>query len=273
MSQIIKPEPLVMGGKAFYTLSSYDPVEIEVDVPQILDAEIELAVANMVENAGGSTADLADDAWVAEHFEGVKNADELRANLRANLQFLNMRVVEEQKMHLAVEKLAERLGQSVPEAQLESMRARLRFSFAQDAAQAGMSEEEYLARIGLTREAFEASLEKQARAAAEQEAALSAYASEKKLKVADEEVGASLGLSPERTEQIIDEAKEAGQFEYLRDAALISKAAGAVVAECSCTYKHETPAEAERRFAAIKAMVAAEKAADAKKEGPDLKLV
>ena len=42
-----KPEPMQVGERYIYTLTSYDPVEIELLVPYVSDYEIELAVAGI----------------------------------------------------------------------------------------------------------------------------------------------------------------------------------------------------------------------------------
>ena len=38
--ELVKPEPLVLGGKAYYTLSSYDAPDIEVFVPRVTEDEV-----------------------------------------------------------------------------------------------------------------------------------------------------------------------------------------------------------------------------------------
>ena len=50
---IQKPEPLVIGNKAFYTLTSYGPVDVEVHVVRTTDEEVELAIQTLVREAGG----------------------------------------------------------------------------------------------------------------------------------------------------------------------------------------------------------------------------
>jgi hypothetical protein len=90
-------------------------------------------------------------------------------------------------------------------------------------------------------------LDEEAQATAEQEAALDAYASERKLTVADEELPALLNLSPADTEKVIGDAKEHGQTAMLHQAAVREKASHLLAAECACTYVHETEAEAQKR--------------------------
>lgn len=86
---IQKPEPLVIGNKAFYTLTSYGPVDVEVHVVRTTDEEVELAIQTLVREAGGTEKDLADPAWVASHFDGIENEQRLREQTRAYLSSLS----------------------------------------------------------------------------------------------------------------------------------------------------------------------------------------
>ena len=41
--KLVKPEPLIIGDRAHYTLSSYGPVSVEIKVPYITDFDIDLS--------------------------------------------------------------------------------------------------------------------------------------------------------------------------------------------------------------------------------------
>ena len=79
---IQKPAPLMVGNKAYYSLTSYDPVEVEVIVPFITDEEVELALGSLLEDEGGTVENLSDPDWIAKHFEGLRSTDELHRVLR-----------------------------------------------------------------------------------------------------------------------------------------------------------------------------------------------
>ena len=81
--ELVKPEPLVIGGRAHYTLTSYDPVSIDVDVPYTTEEDVEYALQVTVAQAGGGPAQLNDDAWMREQFEDVSGVDEMRACVAA----------------------------------------------------------------------------------------------------------------------------------------------------------------------------------------------
>ena len=110
--------------------------------------------------------------------------------------------------------------------------------------------------------------------AAEQEAALDAYAREKKLTVSEEEFGHLLGIPAGQMDEVINQANAAGQYSDLKDAALHAKAAQSVVAEANCTYRHETEAEARVRVArAVQMREQYERGAEAGGKGTGFELV
>ena len=51
---IQKSEPLVIGNRAFYALTSYGPVDVQVHVVHTTDEEVELAVRSLVREAVGT---------------------------------------------------------------------------------------------------------------------------------------------------------------------------------------------------------------------------
>lgn len=245
---IEKPLPFMVGNKAYYSLTSYDPVEVEVNVPYTSDEDIEIGLELTLAEVGGTLADLDDPAWVAERFEGMSNADEVREAIRQDVLAMNANIAEQQKVGACVEALAARLGQSIPPQHLEQTKQAIRMHFAQQLDADGMTPEQFMTRTGTSPVQLEAMFDRQARQAAEGDAALSAYAHEKKLKVDEQEYGGLLGIPADEVQGVIDQARATGQYDELREVALRAKAAQLVVAECSCSYRHETPQEAHVRL-------------------------
>lgn len=245
--KLVKPEPLIIGNRAHYTLSSYDPVSIEVRVPYITDADVDLSLAAMAQEAGGTMADLDDDAWVQENFEGVSNLEELRRNAYDELRAMAAMIAENEKATQCANKLAERLQQSVPQTTIERYRRMAEQTFRAQLAAGSMSFEEFIAASGTRPDDLERMFDAEALSAAESEAALDAWAEYHHLKVSDEELPQLLGLDPSEAEQYLRQASAAGELQSVRQAALRAKAIGMVVSECSCTYSHETPQEAAAR--------------------------
>ena len=238
---IEKPLPLMVGNKAYYSLTSYDPVEIEVDVPYTSEEDIQLGIEMTVADLGGTMADLDNPDWVSEHFDGLTTRKQVEAAMR-------------QKIGKCVDALSARLGQSIPPQHLEQARQAVQIRFTQQLQAEGITPDQFLARSGATVAQMDAMFDQQARTMCEGDAALSAYAHEKKLKVDEHEYGRLLGLSPDDLKTVMEQARATGQMDELREAALRSKAAQIVVAECSCTYNHETPEQARRRIAQFRQM-------------------
>ena len=233
---IEKPLPLMVGNKAYYTLTSYDPVEITVEVPYVTDEDVAMALQMTVTQLGGTMASLDDPAWVAERFEG-----------------LTTRAQVEDVIRYQVKSMA-RLAQSIPPQHLEEARHAVQAHFTESLQAEGMTPQQFMSRTGTTPAQLESMFDRQARQMAEGEAALSAFAHQRKLKVDEHEFAQLLGLPPEQADEIIAHVKASGQFDDMREAALRSKAAQIVVAECSCSYQHESPEKARLRVAQYRQM-------------------
>ena len=245
---IDKPLPLMVGNKAYYSLTSYDPVEISVEVPYVSDDDLDFGLEVTVKDLGGTLASLDDPAWVSEHFDGLTTREQVRDAMRRQMNAMNDQVTEQQKLGKCVEALSARLAQSIPPQHLEEARRAVQMRFTQELQAEGMTPQQFMQRTGTSTTQLEAMLDRQAQQMAEGDAALSAYAHEKKLKVDEHEFSRLLGLPPAEADKIIEQARAAGQTDELREAALRAKAAQIVVAECSCTYNHETPEQARVRM-------------------------
>ena len=251
---IEKPLPLMVGDKAYYSLTSYDPVEITVEVPYVSEEDLDFGIEMTVRDLGGTAQSLDDPAWISEHFEGLSTREQVRNAMRQEMSAMNEQVTEQQKLGKCVEALSARLAQSVPPQHLEQARQAVQMRFTQELQAEGMTPQQFMRQTNTTPSQLEAMFDRQARQMAEGDAALSAYAHEKKLKVDEHEFGRLLGLSPEDAEQVVEQARSVGQMGELREAALRAKAAQIVVAECSCTYDHETPEHARARMAQYRQM-------------------
>lgn len=251
MADIIKPQPFMVGDKAYYTLSSYDPVSITVNVPYTTDADIQYTLNAAVAQAGGTAQSLSDPAWIGAHFDGVDNVDQLRGAIRSEVDAVNRQVAEESKPTLCAEALAERLNQAVPERDIEQVRDGLEQAFVIRLSQEGLTLDQFLAQTGGRRSDMDGMFSEQARELAEQQAAIDAYASKLKIQATEDEIPGLLGLNEEQFSQIASQARAQGGYERLREAATRNKAISRVVSECHCTYHHETADEAKARMSEL----------------------
>lgn len=248
-----KPEPIQLGNKYYYTLSSYDPVLIRVEIPRVTDADVDMALESIV-GQHGATLPEADDEWIAAHLEGVGTLAEIRSRLHSQLEQMNAAYAEDSKPSLAVTELAKRLMQRVPEREIAMFKEVFAQQFDMDLAQDGMTRDDFLARTGSTPEALDRMFGLRAREMAEQVAALEAFIDERKLTVEDDELEGLLGVPIEHAAEVIEQAKSEGAMDELRRVALRNKATHIVVGECSCVYVHESPEDAQRRVAAFRRM-------------------
>ena len=258
---IEKPLPLMVGDKAFYTLTSYDPVEVELTIPSVTDEDVELGLKMTLLDMQGTEKDLDDSAWVAEHFDGLTTKQQVLDAMRQQLTAMNTAMAEQQKMGACADELAKRLCQSIPPQHLARIRETMRMRFIQQLQEQGTTPDEFMRKSGASMEQVDAMIEEQTMSIANADAALSAFAHERKLKVDESEYGRYLGFSDEELPQVIEQARKDGMLDEMKEAALRGKALQTVVAECSCTYKHETPAQARERLARMRALQDAQSAA------------
>lgn len=279
---IQKPLPLMIGDKAFYTLTSLDPVEIEAVVPLVTETDIDLALEDLIGQAGGNAHSLDDPAWLREHL-GMDDLKAIRARVREQVIDANYAMLDSQRTALCAIEIAKRLGQSIPPAHLAAVRKQVEMNFMGEVMSGGMDPDTFLAQIGTDRAGLEATLDEQAKVLAEQDAALGAYAQAKKLDVAEEDYPRLLRMPASRVIELVKQAKAAGQAEQVRESALHNRAMELIVAECVCHYRNETPEEAKTRcentrnmrahMGADAADLLKKRHADSEPSNPNLKLV
>ncbi len=277
--EIAKPEPIRLGNRYLYTLSSYEPVKVEVTVEQASDAEIELTLESLAVDSGVDVAGLTDE-WAREH-TGAPSLDELKASLARERDRAVANHAEEARHAATVDELAKRLAQRVPDDEVARYRAMLLRSNELEAGSLGLALDDLLLRLGTSRAEFDRTLDEQALAEAEREAALSAFASERALSVDESEIPYLVGSDPVRGAAYLEQMKRQGALEGLRFQCLLTKAARVVAAEAACVYVAESPEDAARRLQAMREALGQmreraaqrEEPSDTGSEGPDLHLV
>ena len=250
---IQKPQPLMVDGKPHYTLTSYDPVEIEVYVPSATDDDVEMMLDTLLRSAGAGREVLSDANWLKQHF-GTDDLDDIREAVRVQVVDGSYESVERQRQTLCAEALAERLGQSVPPAQLAEVRRSIESSLRAQIQASGMRLDDFLAQMGTTQVGLDSTLDEQAHSVAEQDAALGAFAQARKLTVEEGDYPRLLHMPASQCQALVEQAKAIGQEEQIRDSALHNHALEVVVAECVTHYHYETPEEARERAAQMRAM-------------------
>lgn len=242
-----KPFPSHIGDLYLFSLSSYDPVQIEVVVPRVTEVDIDYAIEATLDSMGLGNERLT-DALVAEKLENVNTIAELREVARKQVGEANMQLVEGSKADRCATELAKRLNEAVPPELVEQVRGVMRRAFEHDLAAEGLTMDEFIEQMGATQEMMDDLFASQAEEAIQEEAALDAYAREKKIGIRDDELAEALELSPKEFDQICLQAQKAGAMDSLRIDALRAKVANILADECSCIYKNESEEDAQSRM-------------------------
>lgn len=242
-----KPFPSHIGDLYLFSLSSYDPVQIEVVVPRVTEVDIDYAIEATLDSMGLGNERLT-DALVAEKLENVNTIAELREVARKQVGEANMQLVEGSKADRCATELAKRLNEAVPPELVEQVRGVMRQAFEHDLAAEGLTMDEFIEQMGATQKMMDDLFASQAEEAIQEEAALDAYAREKKIGIRDDELAEALELSPKEFDQICLQAQKAGAMDSLRIDALRAKVANTLAGECSCIYKNESEEDAQSRM-------------------------
>lgn len=230
--ELVKPDPLIIDGRPRYTLTSCDPVSIEVRVSTVTEHDVDNAMQLAIIQEGGGPERLYDDAWIREKFEGVRGAGQLREMVRRELEALNAHLTEQQKVTACVNALAERLVQRVPDEAVAQSRQIVEKAFRMSMEEQGMDVDTFMRMRGMTSADVDAMLDEQAQMYALQDAVVSAWADARGVEVSDAEMSRLLGVSDDPS---------APNFERARAAARQMKATEMIVTECKCTYQHVAP--------------------------------
>lgn len=251
-----KPQPLVVDGHYRYTLSSYDPVSIRVEVPYLTDEEVRSAAMSLLEQHGLAAGAKPTDAWVRSHVEGVRGVSELLQAVREELEGMGEQAREMSKEGLCATELAKRLEQEVPAQEVARAREGLVHGYEMQAEQGGLTLSQALYGMGVDPKDADQMFDAQARRAAEQEAALDALADRHDLRADETELPALMGLSPKDANRLIRDARAHGELDALMRHARRCKAAELAASECTCTYEHETAEQAADRLDQMRARMA-----------------
>jgi hypothetical protein len=261
LPQDTRPLPFTVDGRPYYTLSSYDPVRIEVYVPKVTDEDVSYALDGMVRDLGGTVADLDDPQWLQAHFHGARDLGQLRSAVRSQVSASNNLAVRDQVISQTLAALAARLVQRVPADAVERTREQIRAQADARLRERGRSLDEHEGGSSPLSDL----IDEEALAATEQAAALEALATKRALEVADDELPDLLGADPESARRVVERAREAGTLDDVRRLAVRNKACRLAVSEASVEWHRESDREAAERVAQMRAA----RAAHAPQGGPD----
>lgn len=232
-----RPEPEFRTGRLRYTLTTYDPVRIEVEVRKVSEKALDSALQFTIQKMGGGPESLKDEAWIRKTFPGVMNAEQLRYLLRQQINDASAKWTEQQKSTECAKALVKRLIEKVPPSSVWAARQSIVQSFEFGLKKEEMTKEEYLAQSGMTSDELQKMFDEQAQQAAEQEAAIDAWADYRKVSMSNEEIPRYLPLPHADKGLALREIMIAGRLEEARMSARRMKAIAMVVDECVCVYR------------------------------------
>lgn len=248
-----KPLPLMIGDKAYYTLTSYDPVKVEVTVHRVTDDDVAFALTGVLVQMDATPDMMGDPEWFSQHFPDVEGPDTLVGEIGESLEEANLEFAQQQVVGQCRAELARRLKQSVPAAHVARLRddivAGVRRSLEEDGLGSIPVNMVLSQSWGVPVAQVDRILSEQAKHGAEENAALDAFARERKLSVSTDELPGLLGVEPDKVPDLISQICAVGQYDDFMEDALRIKALSIVVSECEVTYHHETEAEAKARVA------------------------
>lgn len=238
-----KPQPLMLDGKPYYTLSSYEPVSLKVTISYVSDEDVDKALAQKVAGQGGTAHDCFNSQWIKAHFRGATSPAELRHGVRGELEQEAEAEAHDQAFNEAARLLAQRLLQEVPDDRIDEEAMALAERYYE--TRAGFSLRDLVESSPYSWDDIMPILRANAREVAECDAALDAYAREKHLRVTFDDISNYLGISLKDCAEMLAQARERGTYGTIRDATLRDKAGNYLLTQSKCEYHRQTRREAE----------------------------
>ncbi len=139
------------------------------------------------------TPELTDEFVASLDKEGITTVDALKADTLSNLQEAKVKQNDNAKLDFAVEKATENASFDLPEEMVENEKNRMMDNVAQQAKQYNLELEQYLQFSGLTREAFEENLRKDAKKSVSYNLVIEAISKAEAIECTKEELDAKYG--------------------------------------------------------------------------------
>ena len=204
------------------------------------------------------------DEWVQNKI-GVETVQELRDELRDEIDSQREAVFPRLKESRALTVLQERLQGEVPEAVLEEAESTLLQDFFNQLQRQGITLDAYMQQQGITSEQFREDVKKQAADVAKQDLALDAYAAHAGMEATQDDIREEFEKSGVAdVDGMMEEWRKSGQMHLVRQGILRQKAAQEIVEKAVVT--EEVPEKHEEKTGkhSAEAAKAAEEATEEK---------
>jgi FKBP-type peptidyl-prolyl cis-trans isomerase (trigger factor) len=203
-------------------LLSYDPVKITLPAFEVTASLVDKQVATLRGYYDPSDGTLSDEEFCKK--AGVESIDALRGQVREALEKSRAENTDRLKEERCIDALAERLHGDVPQAYVNYTRDDILRDFFNNLQRTGQTFDAFLASQGVTREAFDADVAKQAKETAAGALALDALFKEKGFAVDDADLDEEFSKLSDG-EATRREWEERGQMSMLREGLARQKAA------------------------------------------------
>ena len=178
------------------------------------------------------------DEWVKKSIPGANSIEELRRNVRTQMESKAAGYSRSALYEQCAAELASRLTTRIPDDVFERGIQQAHSQFLEQLKQQNIEEPAYLLREGITKDQLNMQLMIQGREIVAEGMALEAMANHLHLKVTDKDIDASFGnVSPAQAAQMRKAYEEKGLMPELRRMALCGKALDSVVANAKISYR------------------------------------
>ncbi len=176
-----------------YQLDLSFPLKIVMDgvkevTEEDIDSELFVILLNTNEKSGMNSISDLDDAWVKKNYPGLSGIEELRANLRRQLEQESVYSTQNEKLQMISNLLAEGLRGDIPQDLLEANMGVIRERREEAALELGKPLGQYLMEEGISQEDFLADVLEETRHEVSIGIALDKYIQMEGIEVAEEEV-------------------------------------------------------------------------------------
>ena len=178
------------------------------------------------------------DEWVKSSVPGANSVEELRENVRKQMETKSGAYSRSALYELCAAELATRLEGGIPDEEFERGILAAQQEFNAQVQKEKTTKEEYLAAHGMTEEQLSVQLMAQARSMVSQGRALEAMARHLGLTITDDDINASFGeVTPAQARNFRKAYEDAGKGDELKRMALCGKALDHVVKTAKITYR------------------------------------
>lgn len=231
-----KPTALNLSGYKFYTLSSYDPVNLEITRPRITSFEVEFGMDAMY--IAHKTRSYSDEDFTF---------DELRDVVRESMDISNRINLTRQLSDLALDDLSVRLEQSISDEAFDFVRDRLsEYLESRDEGDESFDDDPF-DDLDVNEDDFE----ERVATLALRSAALTAWIEHFDITFNDDEMASLLcwpAPSDGFEDEVLDEAHKRSSDDELYRLALTNKALKDILSRANIVYHDETVVDAYRRL-------------------------